>query len=77
ARDVLLFCTARDARSDATCDVTEYPGHTLKLDNATSCAWTTEGGGHGRAGASDNDPIMCRCNRCDGTWASGCTCARL
>jgi len=26
---------------------------------------TTEGGGRGRAGASDNDPIMCRCRRRD------------
>ncbi len=45
--------------------------YTPKLDNATSCEWTTEGSGHGRAGASDNVPIMCRSNRCDGAWASG------
>ena len=31
--------------------------YTLKLDNATSCDGTTEGGGRGRAGASDNVPL--------------------
>jgi hypothetical protein len=49
-----LFRTARDARSDPSCAETAKLRHTPKVPERTSCAWTTEGGGHGRAGASDN-----------------------
>src|SRR5260370_31338426 len=59
------FSAQRMTRSDSTPDVTEHLGNTPKVHNATSCASTTEGGGHGWAAASDNDPIMCRSNRCD------------
>jgi hypothetical protein len=38
---------------------------------ATSSAAPGRAAGTDGRGRSDNDPIMCRCNRGDGAWASG------
>ncbi len=52
-------------RLNATSYATRQAAQAFKLRR------TTEGSGHGQAGASDNVPIMCRGNRCDGAWARG------
>ena len=68
-RAMCCFCTARDARSDhAAPDQARYATGPRFI--TSRLRWTREGGGDGRAGRSDNDPIMCRCNRGDGAWAS-------
>src|ERR1700687_3864933 len=49
-----LYRTARDARSDPTRDVTNQRRLHAQGESRDKLRWTTEGGGHGRAGASDN-----------------------